>query len=127
MPTLQAACFTFLRHQIHKRDGNVRFWRDSPALFLPARNQPASAGRLSPCSVSAIWTRVSRLADVEKFPHAARHAMGLYLIEATGNPAAVQAQLNHANVSCALAYCRPNPHAVRRLIDDRSDRTRSIP
>lgn len=102
-----------------ERDQDVKK-RQSPALFLPARGVPAGKGRLSPRSISNIWTEVCALATVSgKSPHAARHAMGKHIIQKTGNIAAVQRQLGHKNAIYSMQYSRISDKELADVLDER--------
>jgi len=93
---------------------------DSPALFLPAATVINSEGRLAPRMINDIWNEVSAAAGVEgKTPHSARHAMGKYLVEKTGNIAAVQRQLGHKNAAYSLQYARVTSEELGEVLDER--------
>ncbi len=54
-----------------------------------------------------------------KAPHSARHGMGRYLIEKTGNVAAVQRQLGHQNAAYSLQYARITREELNEALDER--------
>ena len=61
-----------------------------------------------------------QVADVKgKTPHNARHAMGRYIIEKTGNIAAVQRQLGHKNAAYSLQYARITDEELNMVLDGR--------
>jgi integrase len=67
-----------------------------------------------------IWDDVCKVADVKgKTPHSARHAMGRYIIEKTGNVAAVQRQLGHKNAAYSLQYARITDEELNVVLDGR--------
>ncbi len=92
----------------------------SPLLFLTARENPHGRGALSPCSVNEIWNEIAATAGVAgRTPHSARHAMGLHIMEKTGNVAAVQRQLGHRNPAYSMQYARVTAETMRNVLDDR--------
>lgn len=94
--------------------------RKSPALFLPAKEISAGKGRLSPRSVSSVWADTCAIAQVEgKSTHSARHAMGKYIMERTGNVAAVQRQLGHLNPAYSMQYSRISDQELESVLDER--------
>jgi len=89
-------------------------------LFLPAATVVNSDGRLTPIVINSVWGEVCKAADVSgKTPHSARHAMGRYLIEKTGNVAAVQRQLGHKNAAYSLQYSRITSEELGEVLDKR--------
>ena len=104
----------------HERDDDNQTGL-SPILFLPAREIRSNrTGRLSPRSISTVWSKRCEAAGVAGCGcHAARHAVGLHIIEKTGNPAAVQRQLGHRHPSTSLLYCRIRAEDLRALMDER--------
>ncbi len=93
---------------------------DSPALFLPACTIARSKGRLSPRMINYIWDEVCRDAGVQgKTPHSARHAMGKFIMEKTGNVAAVQKQLGHKNAIYSMEYARITGEELLKVLDER--------
>ncbi len=104
----------------HERGQDVEHFGDSPTLFLPAATVVNSDGRLTPVVINAICGEVCKAADVHgKTPHSARHAMGRYLIEKTGNVAAVQRQLGHKNAAYSLQYTRITGEELGEVLDKR--------
>jgi site-specific recombinase XerD len=80
---------------------------NAPELFLAAASSQNSQGRLHPNAVNEIWNQVCASAGVTgKTPHAARHAMGRFLIQHTGNVESVQRQLGHRNATYSMQYSR---------------------
>jgi integrase len=60
------------------------------------------------------------LAGVEgHIPLDARHAMGRYLSEKTGNIAAVQRQLGHTNAAFFIQYARVTDQELADALDNR--------
>lgn len=104
----------------HERPDDAKAW-PSRALFLPARQIRSNrTGRLTPRSISNIWTEVCAAAGVKgRGCHSARHAVGLHIIEKTGNPAAVQRQLGHRHAATSLQYCRIRSEDLREIMDQR--------
>ncbi len=104
----------------HERSGDGEAW-SSEALFLPAREVRSNrTGRLSPRTISNVWSRVCAMAGVTGLGcHAARHAVGLHIIEKTGNPAAVQRQLGHRHAATSLQYCQVRTEELCELMDQR--------
>ena len=104
----------------HERADDVRHYKKSPALFLPAAGKVNQSGRLSVNAINAIWNSVCQAAAVKgKTPHSARHGMGRHLIEKTGNVAAVQRQLGHQNAAYSLQYTRITKEELNEALDDR--------
>ena len=90
----------------------------SPALFLPAADNPRAGGRLTVDAVNRVWNEVRELAGVDaKTPHSARHALGRHLIAKTGNMAAVQRQLGHKNASYSMQYARISDEELLDTLD----------
>ena len=79
--------------------------RNSSYLFLPYISAKSVPGKLTISLINKIWNNVCKIAGIEgKTPHSARHAMGKYIMETTGNPKAVQAQLGHSSMSYSYQY-----------------------
>ncbi len=95
-------------------------WQSS-ALFLAARSNPHGNGRLNPNMVNRIWNKVRDFAGVskDKTPHSARHGMGKFIMDKTGNVAAVQRQLGHKNASTSMQYARISNDELLGVLDDR--------
>ncbi len=55
----------------------------------------------------------------EKTLHCARHAMGKYIIEKTGNIDAVQRQLGHKNAAYSMQYARISADELSGVLNDR--------
>lgn len=92
----------------------------SPALFLPSLETRRSTGRLNVKAVNTIWNQVCEAAGVSgRTPHSARHAMGKYLVEKTGNIAAVQRQLGHKNAAYSMQYARITGEELSKALDNR--------
>jgi integrase len=103
-----------------ERKTDKKHFSDAPALFLPADTVANSDGRLTPLVINNIWAEVCKAADVHnKTPHSARHAMGRYIIEKTGNVAAVQRQLGHKNAAYSLQYARITGEELGEVLDER--------
>jgi len=93
---------------------------NSSALFLSPCTNPHGNGRLTAIVINQIWDNVCKVADVEgKTPHSARHAMGRYIIEKTGNVEAVQRQLGHKNAAYSLQYARITDEELNVVLDRR--------
>ena len=93
---------------------------NSPAVFLSPCTNPHGNGRLTVKVINQIWDDVCKVADVKgKTPHSARHAMGRYIIEKTGNVAAVQRQLGHKNAAYSLQYARITDEELNVVLDGR--------
>jgi len=89
-------------------------------LFLPSHSTQNRSGQLNPNAINNIWNKVCIKAGVEgKTPHSARHSVGKYLIEKTGNIEAVQRQLGHKNASYSLQYSRISNKELSNALDDR--------
>lgn len=103
----------------HERATDNRKW-NSPALFLSPATNAHGDGRLAVRVVNEVWNEVCRVAGVEgKSPHAARHAMGRFIMDKTGNVAAVQRQLGHRNAAYSLQYARITADELRNALDER--------
>lgn len=101
-----------------KRDAE-RF--NAPELFLAAESSRNHRGRMHPNAVNEIWNQVCEMAGVEgKTPHSARHAMGRFLIEQTGNIEAVQRQLGHRNATYSLHYARITERELEEALNART-------
>jgi site-specific recombinase XerD len=93
---------------------------NSAALFLSPCTNPHGNGRLTAIVINQIWDDVCKVAEVKgKTPHSARHAMGRYIIEKTGNVAAVQRQLGHKNAAYSLQYARITDEELNVVLDGR--------
>ena len=67
-----------------------------------------------------MWSQTAAPAGVEgRTPHSARHAMGRFLAERTGNVAAVQRQLGRRDAVYATQYARLTAEELREAIEDR--------
>jgi len=93
----------------------------SHALFLSPISNPHGDGRLTPKVINTIWNQVRDFAgvDKDKTPHSARHGMGVFIMEKTGNVAAVQRQLGHKNASFSLQYSRITNDELKKILDER--------
>jgi len=92
----------------------------STALFLSCAQNAHGTGRLHVRGIGHIWAHVCQEAGVVgKTPHSARHAMGRYIMEQTGNVAAVQRQLGHKNAAYSLQYARITASELDRVLDER--------
>jgi integrase len=104
----------------HERKQDKKHSVDAPALFLPAASVANSDGRLTPLVINDVWAEVCKAADVQnRTPHSARHAMRRYIIEKTGDVAAVQQQLGHKNAAYSLQYTRITSEELGELLDGR--------
>ncbi|HFC47215.1 MAG TPA: hypothetical protein ENJ63_04960 [Dissulfuribacter thermophilus] len=66
------------------------------------------------------WNDMCREAGVHgKTPHSARHAMGKWIMEKTGNVAAVQKQLGHKNAVYSMEYARITGDELLQVLDGR--------
>jgi integrase len=103
----------------NEREADFEKWQ-SPALFLSPCTNPNGNGRLTVKVVNDVWNDVCKLAGIEgRTPHSARHAMGRYIIEKTGNVAAVQRQLGHKNAAYSMQYSRITDEELNVILDDR--------
>ncbi len=93
----------------------------SPALFLSPRSNPHGNGRLNRNVINTIWNKVRDNAGVakDKTPHSARHGMGAFIMEKTGNISAVQRQLGHKNASFSMQYSRITNDDLKIILDER--------
>lgn len=109
-----------IRDYIEKeRETDYEKWQ-SPALFLSPGTNPNGSGRLTAKVVNDVWNDVCKNAGIEgKTPHSARHAMGRYIIEKTGNVAAVQRQLGHKNAAYSMQYSRITDEELNGVLDGR--------
>lgn len=103
-----------------EREQDEEKWQ-STALFLSPCTNPHGNGRLSPKVINTVWNQVRDFAEVakDKTPHSARHGMGVFIMEKTGNAAAVQRQLGHKNASFSLQYSRITNDELSRILDER--------
>ena len=103
-----------------ERVGDQEKWQ-AHALFLSALCNPHGDGRLTPRVINTVWNQVRDYAgvDKDKTPHSARHGMGVFIMEKTGNVAAVQRQLGHKNASFSLQYSRITNDELKRILDER--------
>lgn len=95
-------------------------WANPTALFLSSTTKKTDS-RLAPWSINQIWNEVFESSGIEgkRTPHSARHAMGKYLMEKTGNLAAVQKQLGHKNAVYSMQYARITGEELKNVLDDR--------
>lgn len=92
----------------------------SPTLFLSSVTNSLGDGRLNVKIINEVWNEVASVAGVEnKTPHSARHAMGKYIMEKTGNIAAVQRQLGHRNAIYSMQYSRIISEELYDVINSR--------
>lgn len=90
------------------------------ALFLSPFTNPHGTGRLAARVLNDVWNQVAKLGGVEgRTPHSARHAMGKYIMEKTGNVAAVQRQLGHKNPAYSMQYSRITAEELSDVINKR--------
>ena len=103
-----------------ERAGDQEKWQ-SHALFLSPATNPHGDGRLTPKVINTVWNQVRDFAGVDKnkTPHSARHGMGVYIMEKTGNVAAVQRQLGHKNAFFSLQYSRITNDELKQILDER--------
>jgi len=103
----------------NERENDFEKWQ-SPALFLSPCTNPNGSGRLTAKVINDVWNDVCRAAGIEgRTPHSARHAMGRYIIEKTGNVAAVQRQLGHKNAAYSMQYSRITDEELNGLLEGR--------
>jgi site-specific recombinase XerD len=103
----------------NEREADFEKWH-SPALFLSPFTNPHGNGRLTVKVINQVWNDVCKVADIKgKTPHSARHAMGRYIIEKTGNVAAVQRQLGHKNAAYSMQYSRITDDELNEVLDRR--------
>ncbi len=109
-----------IRDYIEKeRDTDYEKWQ-SPALFLSPCTNPNGNGRLTVKVINDVWNDACKVAGIEgKTPHSARHAMGRYIIEKTGNVAAVQRQLGHKNAAYSMQYSRITDEELIGVLEGR--------
>ena len=86
--------------------------------FLRQALGPHGDGRLNPKVLNTAWNlgRDYTNADKEKIPHSARHGMGVFIMETTGNVAAGQRQLGQKNASFSLQYSRITYDELKRSL-----------
>ena len=102
------------------RKSQVTISPESPALFLSPCTNPNGNGRLTVKVVNDVWNEVCKVAGIEgRTPHSARRAMGRYIIEKTGNVAAVQRQLGHKNAAYSMQYSRITDEELNVILDGR--------
>jgi site-specific recombinase XerD len=103
-----------------ERAGDQQKWQGH-ALFLSPLGNPHGDGRLTPRVINTVWNQVRAFAGVDKDKtlHSARHGMGVFIMEKTGNVAAVQRQLGHKNASFSLQYSRITNDELKRILDER--------
>lgn len=95
--------------------------KEFPALFLSACTNPNGKGRLSAAAINEIWNDICKVADIKgRTPHSARHAMGRWIIEDTGNVEAVQRQLGHRNAAYSMLYSRITTKELNTVLDKRN-------
>jgi integrase len=103
----------------NERGADFEKWQ-SPALFLSPCTNSNGNGRLTVKVINDVWNDVCKVADIKgKTPHSARHAMGRYIIEKTGNIAAVQRQLGHKNAVYSMQYSRITDDELNEVLDGR--------
>lgn len=103
----------------HEREQDAAHWQGQGAVFLAANSIRRGDGQLTPRTVNTIWNAVCAGAQVVgRTPHGARHYMGNRIIKKTGNASAVAKQLNHSNLSTALAYAGPKRSDLVALLDE---------
>ncbi|TAL67012.1 MAG: site-specific integrase [Bacteroidetes bacterium] len=102
-----------------ERENDYDKWQ-SNVLFLPSSTVNRGKGKLTPCVINSIWNRVCKEAGiVGKTPHSSRHAMGIYIMKKTGNPAAIQKQLGHKNPAYSVQYSKVLEHKIEEILLDR--------
>lgn len=102
-----------------ERPQDYKKWK-SNKLFLTSNTINRGTGKITAWIVNSIWNEVCQAAGVEdRTPHSARHAMGRYIIEKTGNVAAVQRQLGHKNASYSMQYARITSRELKDVLDKR--------
>jgi len=103
-----------------ERSKDNQKWNSS-ALFLSPASNPHGNGRLSPQVINTVWNKTRDFAGVskDKTPHSARHGMGAFIMEKTGNVSAVQRQLGHKNASFSMQYSRISNDELKRVLDER--------
>lgn len=89
-------------------------------LFLPSSTVSRGTGKLTPCVINNIWNKVCKEAGISgKTPHSSRHAMGIYIMKKTGNPAAIQKQLGHKNPAYSVQYSKVLEQKIEEILLDR--------
>ena len=103
----------------NERNQDNEKW-NSRRLFISANTVGSGNGNISARAINSIWSEVCQAAGVEgRTPHSARHAMGRYIIEKTGNVAAVQMQLGHKNAAYSMQYARITSQELKDVLDKR--------
>lgn len=94
---------------------------NNPYLFLSAGlNNIQGDWKISPRMISKIWDQICKIAEIaDRTPHSARHGMGVYIMEKTGNVAAVQRVLGHSNPIFSLEYARIRKDTLQAVLDSR--------
>lgn len=78
---------------------------------------PNGNERLTVKMVNDIWNDVCKSTSIEgKTPHSAR---GRFIIEKTGNVAAVQPQINHKNAAYSMQYSRITDEELNGVLEGR--------
>ena len=102
-----------------EREEDAEYWKNSPSLFLGAKGSNGTGG-ISTRLINYIWDETCKQADIEgKTPHSARHGMGRFLIEKTGNVSVVQQQLGHRNAAFSMEYARVTDEEIKGILDGR--------
>jgi len=102
-----------------ERGKDFEKWQTS-ALFLPSSTVSRGTGKLTPCVINNIWNKICKEAGIKgKTPHSSRHAMGIYIMKKTGNPAAIQKQLGHKNPAYSVQYSRVLEQKIEEILLDR--------
>lgn len=103
---------------INERGQDNARWQ-SPALFLASKTIAKSSGRLNARTINHIWIEVCKPLYINKSPHCARHSMGKFIMEKTGNLAAVQRQLGHKDPASSMQYARVTDKELGSILDER--------
>ncbi|OGU12084.1 MAG: hypothetical protein A2X61_09940 [Ignavibacteria bacterium GWB2_35_12] len=102
-----------------ERGKDFEKWQ-SNTLFLPSSTVSRGKGKLTPCVINNIWNKVCKEAGISgKTPHSSRHAMGIYIMKKTGNPAAIQKQLGHKNPAYSVQYSKVLEQKIEEILLDR--------
>ncbi len=102
-----------------ERGKDIVKWQ-SNTLFLPSSTVSRGTGKLTPCVINNIWNKVCKEAGIiGKTPHSSRHAMGIYIMKKTGNPAAIQKQLGHKNPAYSVQYSKVLEQKIEEILLDR--------
>ncbi len=102
-----------------ERQADTAYWENPSSLFISAAGSKGN-GSISTRLINYIWDNTCQQADLEdKTPHSARHGMGRFLIDKTGNVSVVQQQLGHRNAAFSMEYARVTDEEIKGILDGR--------